>query len=225
MKIKSKLSVLAVFSCCALASVGFAGWVITQEGIVAGSIYGGVSAESVIVSNDYVYIADKETDISMFTYSESGFVHGDKIDYNGTMYVKFTVNLENCARIADSSNSISVAINLRLNESGETIKNNSLVLGIFNSYTKVSCSEVDKSLTVELGNSAFNNGNGVYTTNLSLQVPKNSSETTATFVLEYNFDFTKDPNAYTWLFYGIFYNSTAQNEKDVKFAFDLLIGN
>lgn len=222
MKIKSKLSVLAVFSCCALASIGFASWVITHEGTASDLTSGGISADSVIVSNDYVYIADKEEDISMFTYSESGFVHDGYVDYEGIMSVKFTVNLDNCSNlITNSSDSISVAINLRLNENGKTVQNN-LIPTLFNQYITVTCTEYEESLIVESTNKTVDSSSYVLTTTLALQIAENSGE--ATFVLEYKFKFT-DVGTYTTFLYNIFYNSTTQDETGVEFAFDLLIGN
>ena len=55
MKSKTKLSIVALFSCCAMMSMGFANWVITQQGPVESTLEGGISADGVLYSDDYVY--------------------------------------------------------------------------------------------------------------------------------------------------------------------------
>lgn len=203
MKTRSKLSILAFFSCCALTSMGFANWVISQEGPVTDSTTGGISADSVYMSNEYVYI--KEADIVPFTYSSNGFVENGTTtkDYVGTMTATFTVDLEKCSEIANNG-ALSVTINLQLSN-GES--------GLFD-YTDVS----DNVATTGGIIATLNEDSSANSAYITLSGITNTTGV-ATFTLTYTFEMKTLSNFQNNIL-GVFGEN---NSKKVEFIFSALI--
>lgn len=116
MRTRSKLSILAFFSCCAVASMGFANWVITQSPQTA---TGSVKADNVILSNDYLSMAGNP---SALQYTSAGFINGDEISFIGTVAVSYELDIENCITIF-GENKVTAEISIGYNAAGVPDKN------------------------------------------------------------------------------------------------------
>lgn len=70
MKTKLKLSILAFLSGCAVVSMGFANWVISQGPV---SVSGSLRADNIVDSSDYF----ADINVSMLSYNSEGFTGVD----------------------------------------------------------------------------------------------------------------------------------------------------
>lgn len=213
MRIKSKLSIIAVFSCCAVMSVGFANWVIAQQGPLYESLTGGIEADRVYFSNEYLYIADEGKDISPLVYTPEGFAVLDedgevsKTSYEGTMSVTFTADLEKCSRLGGGE-TLSISVSLRLTGTDD--------FSPLASIEGVSCAE--KALVPAVRGELSEAGD-VYTAELTLDPAAGSG--VAAFTLEYKF--VSREETYLSTIYEVFYDSANGKERGAEFSFGVAI--
>lgn len=111
MRTRSKLSILAFFSCCAVASMGFANWVISQS---PETVTGGIKADNVISSNDYLFMLGNPDDL---VYTAAGFKNGNEISYTGTVAVSYELDITNCKAIFGTS-TVTAEISIGYNAAG-----------------------------------------------------------------------------------------------------------
>lgn len=94
MRVKSKLSIVAFFSCCAVASMGFANWVISQ-GAGTVSVTGDIFSDNIVVSNEYFYMDGTPSGLDC-TYS--GFREPDDPanPFKDTLETNYIIDLDKC---------------------------------------------------------------------------------------------------------------------------------
>lgn len=205
MRVKSKLSIVAFFSCCAVASMGFANWVISQQGPYESITSGSISADSVYYSNAYVYINEPETDIVPFTYSSKGFIDKGTPSNVGTMTATFTVDLEKCSTISSGSNTLNITVDLKLSSGDSTLFD----------YVSVSCAD---DIVIDSVSGSYSGESGTYAASMQLNVTKNSIAT-ATFTLTYTFNMLNQTNFNNYI-YKVFGEN---NANAVEFIFSITI--
>lgn len=211
MKTRSKLSILAFFSCCALTSMGFANWVISQEGPVTDSTTGGISADSVILSNDYISFKEAKP----LRVNKGGFTSGDTTSLTGSFTATFEINLANYSSIFTDGATTEIVLKF-----AETPANN--VFAASDTVAKISVSYEDSSSLIDTAESA--RSNGTYVTTIDMKSSQ-TTEGTATFTLTYTFSFTNKDNYQTYI-YSVFYPNGVDESKTtstVQFAFDITI--
>lgn len=217
MRIKSKLCIVAVFSCCAVMSMGFANWVITQQGPLYDSLAGGIEAEHVYFSDEYLFIADENKDVSPLVYTPDGFALLDKegkvskTSYEGTMSVIITADLEKCARLSGGE-ALGISVSLRLTGT-ENFSPLASVRG-------VSCA--DRAHISNVRGQLAEEGD-VYWASFSLDPSAGdpSGAGRASFTLEYTFVSTQAD--YTRDIYEVFYDSQNGQERGAEFSFGIAI--
>lgn len=117
MRTKSKLSIVALFSCCTLMSVGFANWVISQPTDPI-NINGNLSADNVnvITGNDYIY-PDIDNIVGL-NYNLLGFAKSNKVEgeegyndpYYGVLTVPFILNGGKCKELIGELITLTVTV-------------------------------------------------------------------------------------------------------------------
>lgn len=221
MRTRSKLSILALFSCCAVASMGFANWVITQEGPVADSVTGGITADNVIVSNEYVYFLKDASTNTQLRINEGGFTDPDnetQTILTGSFTVTFEVNLKNYSNIFKSGATTEIVLKFT-----EPVSSNANIFYLPDSQVKigVACEDNTGLIDSVIGARNSANYNYTYVTTLSMVGLSNVSENEkATFTLTYTFEFFNE-NAYANCMYNVFYPNGIKS--DIQFAFEILI--
>lgn len=186
MKIKSKLSVVAVFSCCALASIGFASWVITQGPL---SVTGSISADKVVYSNDYFYMDGDPCGLDC-TYK--GFREPDEPDkpYKDTLITNYVIDLDKCYEMY-GERTITATINLYYSTRVSTSNTTNIFRPNNQKYieSKVTAIGIDISpFSISSTSITTNNADYAYTITFEFTI----SETTngkATIAVDYTFNF------------------------------------
>ncbi len=211
MRNRAKFSIVAVFSCCAVMSMGFANWIITQQGPLYESLTGGIEAERADFSNEYIFIEEESRDISPLVYTPEGFavLDGDEViktSYEGTMSVTFTADLEKCSRLGGDG-ALRVTVSLRL-----TGTENFAPLA---SIRSVACADAHIS---ELQFALSEEGD-VFTADLTLTPPAKTG--TAAFTLRYTF--VSSEGSYLSDIYEVFYDSANGKERGAAFSFGVSI--
>lgn len=213
MKIKSKLSIVAFVSCCAITSMGFANWAITQQDPIHNE-NGGIYAESAIISNEYISF-DSATPLRV---NAGGFTNPESPNstiLSGSFTATFIVYLDNYG--ATFTEDATTEITLKF---AQTPANN-----IFATDNSVATIEVENENNSNLISAPVGNrSSGTFVTTLGI----NSSEITsdvATFTLKYTFTFT-DKESYKTFIYNVFYPDGTDDNKalsTVQFAFEISI--
>lgn len=211
MRIKSKLSIVAVFSCCAVMSIGFANWVIMQHGSIYETLVGGVEAERAHFSNEYLYIEDEGRDISPLHYTPEGFavLKDDEVSetsYTGTMSVTFTADLDKCAQLS-GGDPLEITVTLRL--TGTNFSPLAAIQGV---------SSEDRTLVSNVGGELAEEKD-VYTAHLTLAPAAGSGK--ATFTLVYTF--VSNERDYLHDIYEVFYDSEKGEARGAEFSFGVSI--
>lgn len=214
MRVKSKLSIVAFFSCCAITSMGFANWVITQQTTVYDNSGGGVWADSAILSNDYVTFIEA----TALKVNAGGFTdpnNQNKTTLSGSFVATFQINLSNYSTAF--ANGATTEIILKF--ARPPVSN--IFADTANGATiSVVCNDNSNLITSADGNRL----NGTFVTFLNMK-GLDESRGTATFTLTYTFTFA-DKSNYKSYVYNVFYpNGINQNTtaSAVQFAFDIAI--
>lgn len=208
MKIKSKLSIVALFSCCAITSVGFAGWVITQQDPMNTAI-GGIYADNVIDCINF-------QNATPLRVNEGGFTdpnNQNRTILSGSFTANFEINLSNY----NTSFANGATTDITLKFAKAPAKN---IFATENSVATIEVACNNNSLINLVGGSC---SNGTFVTTFGI----NSSATTskiATFTLTYTFTFTDNGNYQSYI-YDVFYPYGANVTKPstVQFAFEISI--
>lgn len=214
MKVKSKLSIVAFFSCCAVTCMGFANWVITQQAPMYGSSSGGVAADGAILSDDYIKFIEATTlNVNAGGFTDPG--NQSKTILSGSFTATFQINLSNyCMAFANG------AVTEIILKFAQTPVNNIFAYTLGGAAVSVYCNDFSNLITSADGSLS----NGTFVTSLNMNGLAESYGT-ATFTLKYTFTFT-DKNIYKTYIYNVFYpNGTNQNTaaSPVRFAFDITI--
>ncbi len=61
---KAKLAIISLLCCCALTCVGFSAWTISFDGPIERTVTNGVVTETVMVSDDYVFVKTKDVTVT-----------------------------------------------------------------------------------------------------------------------------------------------------------------
>ena len=208
MQIKTKLSIVALFSCCAVFSMGFANWAIAQQQPSIGYTSGGIAADDIIVSDEYIYI-EKPENIKPFIYTPYGFQADDgTCSYNGIFLVTFTVDLLKCEDLHRSE--ITLEITFRYNNLPENSPN------IFGTTFLTAESNSNELLT---DFKTSENSAAGYTALATLNI---SQAQTSTFTVSYNFSL--EETSYNTYIYNVFNDDSKENHySGVEFVIDVII--
>lgn len=197
---KAKLTIIAILSCCAIFSMGFATWVITQDPVVE-ELTGSIGADSVIYSNDYVYLdPDVEDGIENITYGRNYFI-------KETLTLNLLVNVDKCK----GYNAESIVISIRyLPEPKEDYN----MFAHYNSDFITATAVIDNNDSpLSLVSNIDDNENKLNST-LTFG---NFDELNGTVKLSVTFTFNLSGSNYKTYIYNAFHNS------ECEFAFDIRV--
>ena len=94
---KAKLTIIAILSCCALLSMGFASWVISQPAAPELSS-GKITVDNVINSNEYFKLANDPQGLDYTTIGFSASLNSDN-RYKDTLVVTYSLDLDKCREL------------------------------------------------------------------------------------------------------------------------------
>ena len=198
---KAKLTIIAILSCCALFSMGFASWVISQPTTPVEQS-GKITVDNVINSQEYFKILGDPQGLDYTTIGFSASLNSNN-HYKDTLTVKYTLDLNKCREIFGSVSVLSeIALGYNIvPEANLFAANNSFVSanvtsstsGLVAAYTPISA---DNMLNLQV--------------RLNLNVDAASAEITVT----YTFDLINLNN-----FKKYIYNPFASNS-ELEFEFN-----
>lgn len=213
MKIKSKLSLVAFISCCAITSVGFANWVITQKEIT-NNANGGVFSDVAILSDDYIYFSHA----TPLRVNKGGFTNPQNENQtilSGSFSATFIVNADNFMAAFSDGATTEITLKFAKNPANNVFATDDSIANI----------NVERENNSNLVNTVVGTrSNGTFLTTLGINSSQITSGT-ATFTLMYTFSFA-DKTDYKNYIYNVFYPDGADESKApsaVQFAFEISI--
>lgn len=206
MKVKSKLAIVALFSCCAIMSMGFANWVITQEGPIKDFADGGISADSVIYSDEYVKANPKEEHDNL-VYTETGFI-------NSKLTLHLLVDVNKC----NSINAESIIITMRYSSEVAEDKNVFDWFKTYGGYPIVISAKIGNGAPISLNTKTEVSHTELKTTLDYSYFSGMEGEVSLTVTYDFANTTKKDIASYKNYIYDVF-------EEDIAFTFDFRVGS
>lgn len=205
MTTRAKLSIVALFSCCAMIGMGFASWTISQDPAgISAEVSGTVSAESVLSCS--------APGITAPHYSSMGFTSGENgsttFSYTGTMSVEYTITSGGYVGEADLTVKLGYAAELT----------NAEAKNIFAETNSFLSAKAQVGTMSESGVTESTDG-GLYIVTVPVKFADGTEEIKVK--ITYTFDFTKGgtdaATNFTDYFYNVFVKDGASTEAQFTF--------
>ncbi len=187
---KAKVLIMVVISCCALISVGFANWAITNQFDFEEDTNGSIGSESVFYSSDYIDLVGEP---EMFVYTYRGFKSkDDEIGHNDTITVQYKIDLANCRNIYYGSNNVVAELSVGFTETPEQDN-------VFESDFVSASVEFDKNnvITWDEQEGVVKDGGVLY---VNLGVGLNTADKEVNVTVTYTFDLGTYENYFRYIY-------------------------
>ncbi|MCH5163786.1 MAG: hypothetical protein J1F36_02085 [Clostridiales bacterium] len=200
---KAKLTIIAILSCCALLSMGFASWVISQPATPEISS-GTITVDNVINSSDYFKLASEPKGLD---YTTIGFSKSLATDnrYKDTLTVTYTLDLNKCRELFGN---VSVMSEISL---GYNIVPEANLFAPNNNFVSAKITSKTNGLVA-----AFNQAQVDDVLNLTVRLDLSVGATVVEITVEYTFDLGTLEDYKTYIYNPFANNSELEFEFSAK---------